>query len=493
MKKTLLSLLLVLCLAIGLLPVAALADANTAKILILGTEEMSVTEGGEPAYLKNKEFDAYNKEDGSSTFKAWTQEKTTADNWNVKFEWPKGGTPTVTLKDAKLDYYDNATETYAYIKQADGSYISTGNRITKDLEQGGETENNLLVSAILPVPGCNIDLKVVLQGENLVETGSGFVFGDANIKANAAEKQNKARAEQYFKNLTFTSIDGGKVVANGGGIGIHGKAGYPITFDNAFVEITTNVGGGNAIPIHATKADLIINGGHIKASNPAQVAIWCKDSGNITINGDMTVYHKLTSTAGAGGIYAPGGSITVNGGNLVLESGNAPLLNAKEGITINGGNLNMTTAYYAVLCDGNGIANINGGTVEITAQCAFRKAPAIGTKVSGYAGVNAENSEYYEEKLYNKPWVLLSDSPITLPTPTLPGGVTAPTQPAGTTAPTQPAGTTAPTQPAGTTAPTQAANAEQGGSDAVIWIVAAAVALVAGAAVVIIVVKRKKA
>ena len=38
------------------------------KVLILGTEELSVTEGGEPAYLKNKEFDAYNKADGSSTF-----------------------------------------------------------------------------------------------------------------------------------------------------------------------------------------------------------------------------------------------------------------------------------------------------------------------------------------------------------------------------------------------------------------------------------------
>ena len=69
MKKKILSLLLALCLVIGLLPVVALAD-TTAKISLLNTLELSVTEGGTPVYAKNKEFDAYNKADGSSTFKA---------------------------------------------------------------------------------------------------------------------------------------------------------------------------------------------------------------------------------------------------------------------------------------------------------------------------------------------------------------------------------------------------------------------------------------
>ena len=55
MKKTLLCILLAVCLVMSLLPVASLADTATAKVLILGTEELSVTEGGAPAYLKNKE------------------------------------------------------------------------------------------------------------------------------------------------------------------------------------------------------------------------------------------------------------------------------------------------------------------------------------------------------------------------------------------------------------------------------------------------------
>lgn len=508
--KKLLSLLLVLCLAIGLLPVAALADTNTAKILILATEEMSVTEGGEPAYLKNKEFDAANKADGSTTFKAWTQEKATADDWNVKFEWPKGGTPTVTLKDAKFDYYDNATETYAYLKQADGSYISTANRTTADLEGGGETENNLIVSAIMPVLGCNIDLKVVLQGENFVETGSGFIFGDVAVKENNAEADKGALTNQYFKNLTVTSVEKGKVVANGGGIGIMAKEGYSLTFDNAYVELETSVRGSNATPVHASKADITINGGHIKATNPNNVAICAYAGGNVVVNGDVTVTHSLTSTAGASGIYAPKGTVTINGGNIVGFSTNAPILNSGKGVTINGGNLKLTSGYYAIHADKHaGKASettINGGTIEIIAERAFYKAPILGAKVSGYAGANAENAEYYEPNMYNKPWVILSDAPIQLPeqTPTeeptaapttkpTQAPTQAPTQPAGTTAPTQPAGTTAPTQPAGTTAPTQPAAAEQGSNDTVIWIAAAVLAVVAIAAVALIVVKRKKA
>ena len=113
MKKKLFGILLALCLVVGLLPVTALAD-NTAKILILGSVELSVTEGGAPVYTKNKEFDAANLSDGSCTFKAWTQEPCDGTgSWNVKFEWPAGGTPTVTLKDAKMDYYANDTEIYA--------------------------------------------------------------------------------------------------------------------------------------------------------------------------------------------------------------------------------------------------------------------------------------------------------------------------------------------------------------------------------------------
>ena len=57
MKKTFLGLLLVICLVIGLLPATVLADTpTTAKILIMSTVEMAVTEGGEPVYLKNKEL-----------------------------------------------------------------------------------------------------------------------------------------------------------------------------------------------------------------------------------------------------------------------------------------------------------------------------------------------------------------------------------------------------------------------------------------------------
>lgn len=486
MKKTLVGLLLAVCLIVGLLPVTALADTpTTAKIFILSTYEMAVTEGGTPAYLKNKEFDAYNKEDGSSTFKAWTQEAGTSDNWNVKFEWPTGGTPTVTLKDAKLDYYDNETETYAYLKQADGSYISTANRTSGDLVTNGETAENMLVSAIFPAPDCPIDLKVVLQGENLVETGSGFVFGNVEAKANLDEQLSKKYQNYYFKNLTFTSIDGGKVVVDGSGIGIMTKPGYNITFDNAFVEISTTVMGSNACPIHATKGDITINGGHIKATNPNNVAITAFSGGNIIINGDVTVSHTLTSTAAAAGISAHEGTITINGGNIVGTSTNAPILRGGKGITVNGGNLKLSSLYYAIYADPGIPVRFNGGTTEIEAKNAFKITPIMGDKVTAIMGANAENAEIFDGTNHLKPWALITDDASKLPTTTL----TEPLIPQPTTAPTQ-----APTQ---STASTDATNTDdQSTTDnrsTILLIVAAAVIAIAGVVTVLIIIKRKKA
>ena len=533
MRKTLIGLLLIVCLVVGLLPITALAD-NTAKILILGTEELTVTEGGAAVYLKNKEFDAANKADGSTTFKAWTQEAGTADNWNVKFEWPTGGIPTITLKDAKMDYYDNETETYAYINKG-GSLVSTDNRTTQDLEGRTNlgTDQNPLIAAILPVSGYNIDLKIILKGENLIETGSGFVVGNPSAKANAAEKAAETYTNTYFKNLTFVG-DGENKTTSSGGLGIFTRSGYDLSFENVNLTMSTKVMGSNAIPIHVTKGNLTITGGHLNIKNPNNVAITCRDGGNIVINGDITVNHALTSTAGAGSIYSKNGTITINGGNIVGTSRNAPILNSGVDLIINGGNLKLTSAYYAVLTDKQAPIHINGGTLEIMAERAFRYAPILGSNVKGFAGGSAESADVYDisnKNIHSKPWVLLSDQPLDIPTePTDPSvpiilptsqPTTAPTQTPATNptlAPTDPS--TAPTQapsgddtkPSGSAAtdPTSEAkpgetkpgetkpaddkgNDEDGGSNTVIIIVAAVLVLGTAAAIVFIIKKRKSA
>ena len=479
MKKTIFGLLLAVCMLLSLLPVTALADEpQTAKILILSTIEMAVTEGGEPAYLKNKEFDAFAKEDGSSTFKAWTQEAATKDDWNIKFEWPAGGTPTVTLKDAKMDYYDNATETYAYIKHTDGTLRSTANRLTADLENGGPTAKNLVISGILPAPDCHIDLKVVLEGDNLIETGCGVIFGDLSVK-------DKSITNQYLKNVTITSVDKGQLVADGSGIGIHLKSGYGLILDNAYVEISTNIKGSNADPIHISNGSLTINGGHLKVTNPKNVAIRViGKGGDITINGDVTVSHNLTSTAQTGGIHSRDGILTINGGNIVGFSDNAPILSAGKALIINGGNLNLTSGHYGICPGTDADFQINGGTIEITAKHALFRKPTLGPNMVGVAGPNAEECEPYEEKLVLNPWMLLTDDATKLPSTT---PTEAPSQ-TPTEAPTQ-----APTQ-APTKAPVQATKpaATQEGSDLLVPIVAAVVILAVAAVAVILILKKKK-
>jgi len=508
MKKTIVALLLLVCMVVALLPTVALADnGNTAKIMILGSQELTVTQGGAPAYLKNKEFDAFANAEGTATFKGWTQEPGDANNWNVKFEWPANGTPTVTLKDAKFDYFDNATETYAYIKTASGNLVSTANRSTSDIESSKGSYANPLISAIMPVAGYHFDLKVVLQGDNWVETGSGFVFGDLAVKENAFEEASGALKDYYFQNLTFTSVDGGKVVANGGGIGIHAKAGYDVYFDNAFVEVNNTVSGSNAIPIHVTNGNITIVGGHIKATNTKNCAMWITgtEGGDISINGDVTVSHSCTSTSSASSIYAKVGTIMIAGGNVTGTSGNSPVLNAGTAVLITGGNVKITTPYYGIYTGADALLRITGGTVEIEAKNAMWKKPDLGENMTGVAGLSADDAEEWGDKSYYRPWVKLSDNPTVLPSvaPT-----TKPTtQP--TTKPTTPASkptspvivpTTKPTtQP--TTQPTDQSTApstpaetnSDGSSDTVLLIVAAGVIVVAAAAAAVIIIKRKKA
>lgn len=106
MKKRFFCLLLVLVLMAGLLPMNVLADADKpdAKFdFILSGEEMPedtdaalVMKAGDDAqYYATKQTDP-NKPDN------WYLTPGTDAEWNVKFEYPADGIPTITLKDAKI-------------------------------------------------------------------------------------------------------------------------------------------------------------------------------------------------------------------------------------------------------------------------------------------------------------------------------------------------------------------------------------------------------
>ncbi len=100
MKRRILSLLLALCLVIGLLPMIALAeDTETATLTFktragtsgsMVTWTPALTAGMSPAYAKTTK-------EGTTT-----TEGASATDWNIKVEWNPNDKPTLTLKDAYL-------------------------------------------------------------------------------------------------------------------------------------------------------------------------------------------------------------------------------------------------------------------------------------------------------------------------------------------------------------------------------------------------------
>ena len=291
---------------------------------------------------------------------------------------------------------------------------------------------------------------------------------------------------------------------------------------------TTQTGGGSPIPIRTEKGNITIKNSTIKCGNEKNVAIQAATSGDITIiDSTINVTSKLTSTAGSACITATGGTITIEGSktHITALGKNNPCLNAAK-IVINGGLMDFTSTYYAIYTKGAEDCTINGGTINIMAERAFFSAFVKGDKVKAYSGSSADSCQEYDgttPNLAKQPWMLITDDAskfieITEPEETTPI-FTVPSQPV--TTPSTPVATTpsTPTTPVSggnnngsqnngsqnngsqtgneTTAATGTGDADEskdeGGSDAILWIVIVVVVLAAGGAIAFILIKRKKA
>ena len=183
MKKQFISILIAICLLVGLLPMAAMAaDPKTATVVIAGVE-LTVTEGGAAAYTKNAECTYYGEADATTSFAGWNQVKADETGWNVKFEYPAGGTPTLTFKGAKVDQYDNANEKWYKFQKTDAGCT--------------DAENAL----ILGKAGSQINLKIVFA-----DTVSEIENKDFLLNPNDA-----------IQNVEIVSENGGKLKAYSGG------------------------------------------------------------------------------------------------------------------------------------------------------------------------------------------------------------------------------------------------------------------------------------
>ena len=358
MSKKLIGLLLAVALVIGLLPAMALAaEAKTAKLGILSWSDIEVTQGGEAKYLKNSEYQGYN-EDGEKTSMGYTQVAGTAEDWNVKFEWKAGEAgPTLTFKDAKLDHqHDDGTDLWKEDSSAEDGY----KKVTD-------------LSAILPKGSSEpFDLKIVLQGNNLIEVDTGFIRGGY---------------ETHVNNITIVGEEGSNLTMKPGTYGTQVRKDCNLTLEN----VTATVTSGAYAPFSVSgKGVLTVNNCNLNltAGNaPCLGAGWFpKDAdGNIdttptiVINDSNLNLHTTKKgitgciNNGAWGTAVANNSTIVAVGDGVNAAGTAGgHAYWGGGLTLNNCDTNFTSASsHAVhLDDGsnpNAALKVNGGTIEITA------------------------------------------------------------------------------------------------------------------------------
>ena len=358
---------------------------------------ISVTYGGTPLYYKNNAYEAYRPatdengavitdENGATVYEGgyvgWSQTKGSADNWNVKFEWPVGSPePILTLKDAKMV---NA--------------VASGTLYTKGTDENGNDKYSasLTRAAVGAVTGVSHDLKIVLQGDNWVHTNYGIIRASLG-------------ADQYLQNITIVGENGGKLHGSGHAIGISLANDYDLTIQNAIVEVDPVYGeGGSVVPIRtAGDGNINIINSTVTATNHKNVAISAMGTGDIYIH-RSTVNATGTLTGpnpSVGPLHASAGTITISGNSKITATGtNCAGISGVKGVTINGGEVNIN-ANGCGIHSVNGNICINGGIVNITAGNALNKAPVLGEGVVGYYGPDADHLDYYNVNAYGSKFV----------------------------------------------------------------------------------------
>ena len=360
MKKRILSLLCVLALCLGLLPVTALAAGEGAPAtLYVGNQQ--VISGTETTYW--------------STNNSGELTQSAENNaWNVKYD---PNTVTLTLKNATIEgVYNNVSTSGSGIYAASSS---------------GPVSLNIVLEEENKVSGMyGIDVRSSGGDASLNISGSGSL----TVSGLSGNGIGIFMSSQNSANLT---IEGASVTASGnqsGGSGVR-----LITSQTGSPSLTIEVKGGNLQASGAT------NGIHfLSNANDATAVANLKVSGNAMVKASSITTTKdgtgsapeLTtgaSTGDTGGIVWNGSEGTVYGNvslNENLTIGEGESLTIPEGASLN--------------TNGNTITVENGGKLEGTPTGTVVYAPTITTESLPDGEVGTA---------YNKPLTATGDAPIT--------------------------------------------------------------------------------
>ena len=320
MKKRILSLLCVLALCLGLLPVTALAEENAPTTLYVGDQSLLV--GTNPYWTT----------DGDGTLTASTE----SENWNVKYD---PNSATLTLKNATIIGVSDDVNTVGA-----GIYAASSSG--------------------------PVSLNIVLVGENEVTGGYGI-----NVSSEGAASLNISGSGSLTVSATAT---------NGIGIFVQAQSGDAnLTIDGANVNAVVTENNGRGVELSTGQAGnpnltIEVKGGSLQASGQPNGIIFFTNKNNTQANANLKVSgNAMVKTSGitteADGSGSQGAVLTTEAGTgetggIVWNGSEGTVYGSvtlQDDLTIGAGET-LTIGDGASLTVSSGKTMTNNGTVTTT-------------------------------------------------------------------------------------------------------------------------------
>jgi len=302
MKKVL-SILIMICLIAGLLPVIASA-ATTAKVSIISdasgaTTTLETEEGGEAKYMVTDADGLAHTETASAT------------NYQIKFEWKSGGKPTLTLNGANLKHNIEKKKAIS-ISEGPDEYVIAVEKESAITTVGGEAIIAYGKSLTVTGPAkLNLNVKngsaIMVYDEAKPKTRSLTIL-DADIDLTLEKEEGVSRDCFGFSNhVRYLTVDGGTIKAK-----VIGKTplfrGWGEMTITGGAQLDLDCDDGNTIYLSAVAGSENINptgftmeSGHLKIRKAGGACIQVTD----TVDGYVKINGGTIDAVGGAFIYGP--------------------------------------------------------------------------------------------------------------------------------------------------------------------------------------------